>query len=86
MATVQIGDEIHASRLDPGMEIRDLRDQKTAVIPLNLVFKDVPSNFELIFTIYRKSSFLIDEITVMRFKSGHLYYSFSIIQLSIFIL
>ena len=53
MATVQIGSEFHATRLNMDDYIKDVKDQKTIIIPCNYTFDNVPADFEMIVTLYR---------------------------------
>ena len=52
MATLQIGHELHATHLNMDDHVKDVKEQKTVVIPCNFTFDNVPADFELIVTIY----------------------------------
>lgn len=52
MATLQIGNELHATHLNMDDHVKDVKEQKSVVIPCNFTFDNVPADFELIVTIY----------------------------------
>ena len=63
MATIQIGDEIHATKLDLKDMIEDVKEQKAVIIPCNYTFNNVPADFQLAINIYRfnfSNDFLFD--------------------------
>ena len=53
MATVQIGSEFHATHLNMDDHVKDVKEQKTIIIPCNYTFDNVPADFEMIVTLYR---------------------------------
>ena len=53
MATVQVGNELHGTKLDlQKSQILDAKEQKNITIPSEFTFNNVPADFELTITIY----------------------------------
>ena len=59
MATAQIGNELHASKLELNNRIADIKDQKSIIIPTNFTWTNVPADFEIDIALYRKFSYLL---------------------------
>ena len=53
MARVQIGSEFLAPHLNMDDHVKDVKEQKTIIIPCNYTFDNVPADFEMIVTLYR---------------------------------